>query len=130
MGETIRMRTSDADAPAYRSGLVAALDVGSSKIVCLIGRAEPAQLRVLGVGPRESRGIKSGTITSLEHAEESIREAMDAAENLADLKVHSVLISVNCGSPRSVTGRAAMTLDGALVSDAHLLDLLADGRAD
>ena len=130
MGETIRVRTSDAEAPAYRSGLIAALDVGSSKIVCLIGRAEPARLRVLGVGPRESRGIKAGTVTSLDHAEESIREAMDAAENLADLKVHSVLVSVNCGSPRSVTGRAAMTLDGALVSDAHLIDLLADGRAD
>src|SRR5438105_14629242 len=104
MGETIRMGTGDAAAPAYRSRLVAALDVGSSKIVCLIRRAEPAQLRVLGVGARESRGIKAGTITSLEHAEESIREAVDAAENLADLKLHSVIISVNCGSPRSVTG--------------------------
>src|SRR3989440_10410641 len=122
MGETIRMRTGDAVAPAYRSGLVTALDIGSSKTVCLIGRAEPAQLRVLGVGPRESRGIKAGTITSLEYAEESIREAMDAAENLADLKVHAVLVSVNCGAPRSATGRAAMALNGALVSDAHLPD--------
>jgi len=130
MGETIRMRASDAEAPAYRSGLVAALDVGSSKIVCLIGRAEPAQLRVLGVGPRESRGIRAASVTSLEHAVESIREAKEAAENLADLKVHNVLISVNCGAPRSVSGRAAMTLDGTLVSDGHLLDLLADGRAD
>ncbi|HEX3430698.1 MAG TPA: cell division protein FtsA [Rhizomicrobium sp.] len=130
MGETIRMRTSEAEGPAYRSGLVAALDIGSSKIVCLIGRAEPAQLRVVGVGPRESRGIRAATITSLEHAIESIREAKEAAENLADLKVHSVLISVNCGAPRSVSGRAAMTLDGTLVSDAHLLDLLGEGRAE
>jgi len=130
MGETIRMRTSDAEGVAYRSGLVAALDIGSSKIVCLIGRAEPAQLRVLGIGTRESRGIRAATVTSLDHAVESIREAKEAAENLADLKVHSVLISVNCGSPRSVNGRAAMTLDGALVSDAHLIDLLADGRSD
>src|SRR5947199_6122458 len=121
MGETIRMRTIDAEAPAYRSGIVAALDIGSSRTVCLVGRAEPAQLRVLGVGLRESRGIKAGTITSLDYAEESIREAIDAAENLADLKIHNVLISVNCGAPQSVTGRAAMILDGALVSDGHLL---------
>ncbi|HWE07501.1 MAG TPA: hypothetical protein VG274_12375, partial [Rhizomicrobium sp.] len=90
MGETIRMRTSDAQSPAYRTGLVAALDVGSSKTVCLIGRAEPANLRVIGAALRETRGIKSGTVTSLEYVEESIREAVAAAENLADLRVNSV----------------------------------------
>ena len=130
MGETVRMRMSDASAPAYRSGLVAALDVGSSKVVCLIGRAEPAQLRVLGVGVRESQGIRAGTVTGLDHALECIREAKEAAENRADLKVHNVLVSVNCGAPRSVSGRAVMALDGALVSDAHLIDLLTEGRAD
>ncbi len=40
-----------------------------------------------------------------------------------------MLISVNCGRPSSVTARAVMALDGALVSDAHLRALLADGRA-
>jgi cell division protein FtsA len=130
MGETIRMRTSDAQFPAYRTGLVAALDVGSSKTVCLIGRAEPSNLRVIGAALRETRGIKSGTVTSLEYVEESIREAVAAAENLADLRVQSVLLSVNCGAPQSVTARAAMSLEGALVSDEYLLDLLAEGRAN
>jgi cell division protein FtsA len=129
MGETIRMLTSDAQSPAYRSGLVAALDVGSSKVVCLVGRADPGSLRVLGASLRESRGIKSGTITSLERAQESINDAVRAAENLADLRVQNVLVSINCGAPQSVTARAAMTLDGALVSDAYLLELLAEGRA-
>lgn len=129
MGETVRMRISDADAPAYRSGPVAALDIGSSKIVCLVGRAETASLRVVGVALRESRGIKAGTVTSLDHAQEAIREAVDAAENLAEQRVQKVIISVNCGEPLSITGRAAMALDGALVSESDLLALVADGRA-
>lgn len=129
MGEAIRMRTSDAQSPAYRAGLVAALDIGTSKVICLVGRAEPGSLRVLGASLRESRGIKSGTVTSLEHAQDSIHDAVNAAENLADLRVQTVLLSVNCGAPQSVTARAAMALDGALVSDAYLLDLLAEGRA-
>jgi cell division protein FtsA len=41
-----------------------------------------------------------------------------------------VLVSVNCGAPQSVSGRAVMALDGALVSDAYLLELLAEGRAN
>ena len=128
MGETIKLRAGT-EVPAYRTGLVAVLDVGSSKAVCLIGRAEPGSLRVIGAALRESQGIRSGTVVGMDLAEESIRDAVAAAENHADVRIQNVLISVNCGQPASVTARAAMTLDGALVSDAHLRALLADGRS-
>ena len=64
MGETMKIRMSDAEAPGYRTGLVAVLDIGSSKTVCLIGKADPGNLRVLGAALRESQGVKAGTITS------------------------------------------------------------------
>ncbi|HTO41098.1 MAG TPA: cell division protein FtsA [Rhizomicrobium sp.] len=129
MGETVRMRTGSAEQVGYRTGLVAALDVGSSKVVCLIGRAEPGKLRVLGAALRESQGIKAGTVTSLDLAEESIRDAVAAAENHADARIQNVVIGINCGQPVNITSRNVMTLDGALVTDAHLRALLADGRA-
>ena len=128
MGETIKLRTG-AEMPAYRAGLVAVLDVGSSKTVCLIGRAEPGSLRVVGAALRESQGIRAGTVVNMEQAEESIRDAVAAAENHADVRIQNVIISVNCGQPVSVTSRAAMSLDGELVTDAHLRALLADGRS-
>ena len=128
MGETVRLRAVG-EVPAYRPGLVTALDVGSSKIACLIGRAEHGSLRILGAALRESQGIKGGTIVSLDLAEESIRDCVAAAENHADARIQNVLISLTCGQPVSVTSRAVMSLDGALVTDAHLRALLADGRA-
>ncbi len=128
MGETVRMRTANALPTSYRTGLVTALDIGSSKVICLIGRSEPGSLKVLGAALRESQGIKSATVTSLEQAEEAIREAVAAAENHADTRIQNVLVSVACGAPRSVTARAAMALDGALVSDEHLHMLLSEGR--
>src|SRR5476649_509493 len=128
MGETIRLRVNN-EIPAYRTGLVAALDVGSSKVACVIGRAEQGSLKILGSSLRESAGLKSGTVTSLDMAEESIRDCVAAAENHADARIQNVLISVSCGQPVSVTGRAVMALDGALVSDGHLRALLSDGRA-
>jgi cell division protein FtsA len=128
MGETIKLRPGDAT-PAYRAGLVAVLDVGSSKTVCLIGRADPGSLRVVGAALRETQGVRAGTVVGMELAEESIRDAVAAAENHADMRIQNVIISVNCGQPVSVTSRAAMTLDGELVSDAHLRALLQDGRS-
>src|SRR4051812_9017639 len=128
MNQTVRLRVSN-EIPAYRTGLVSALDVGTSKIVCVIGQAEAGSLKVLGSALRESAGLKAGTVTSLEMAEESIRDCVAAAENMADARIQNVLISVNCGQPASVTSRSVMSLEGALVSDEHLRVLLADGRA-
>ena len=127
MNQTLKLRVNN-EIPAYRTGLVSALDVGSSKIVCVIGQAEAGSLKVLGSSLRESSGLKAGTITSLDQAEDSIRDCVAAAENMADARLQNVLISVNCGQPVSVTGRAVMALNGALVSDAHLRALLNDGR--
>lgn len=130
MGETVKLRTAGAQPAAYRSGLVAALDVGSSKTVCLIGRAEPGSLRVTGAALRESQGMKSGTVINVQEAEDSIREAVAAAENRADMRIQTVLLSVSCGAPKSLTSRAAMQLDGELISDRHINDLLQGARAD
>jgi cell division protein FtsA len=128
MGETVRLRAAG-EVPAFRPGLVTALDIGSSKIACLIGRAEHGSLRILGAALRESQGIRAGTVVSLDLVEESIRDCVAAAENHADARIQNVLISVNCGQPVSVTSRAVMTLDGELVTDAHLRALLAEGRS-
>ena len=128
MNQTVRLRVSN-EIPAYRTGLVSALDVGTSKIVCVIGQAEAGSLKVLGSALRESAGLKAGAVTSLEQAEETIRDCVAAAENMADARIQNVLIGVNCGQPVSVTSRSVMSLDGALVSDQHLRILLADGRA-
>ncbi|MCB1563143.1 MAG: cell division protein FtsA [Alphaproteobacteria bacterium] len=65
--------------------LLAALDVGSSKTACFIGRAvdDAGTFEVLGVGHHASQGIKSGTITDLNAAETCIRQTVHAAENMA-----------------------------------------------
>jgi cell division protein FtsA len=128
MGETVRLKTAEG-IPAYRTGLVAVLDIGSSKTVCLIARSDPGALKVLGAALRESRGLRTGTVMDMTAAEESIRDCVAAAENLADARIQNVLISVNCGSPCSVTSRAVMALDGALVTDEILRALLNEGRA-
>ena len=128
MGEAIRLRVNN-EIPAYRPGLVSVLDIGSSKIACVIGRAEQGSLKILGSALRESAGLRAGTLTSLELAEESIRDCVAAAENHADARIQNVLIAVNCGQPVSVNSRAVMVLDGALVSDTHLRQLLNEGRA-
>ena len=75
-----------------RSGPFGVLDIGSTKIACLIGRAEAdGRLRALGFGWQKGRGIKSGGIVDLDEAEKAIRAAVGAAEDMADTRLKSVL---------------------------------------
>jgi cell division protein FtsA len=138
MGDTFRIRTAGSKtngakangirALQARTGLVAGLDVGSSKIACVIGRAEAGGLRILGSALHESQGIRSGAVTNLELADQSIRKAVDAAEQLADLRIQDVIISVQCGQPKSLNARAERTVSGVLLDDVHLRDLLAEAK--
>ena len=97
---------------AGRSRLVAALDIGSTKISCLIGEAvsqnrrtadgkEASALRILGFGYQASRGTRNGAIVDLDQAERAIRLAVDAAERMAKRTITPVYVNVAGGRPQS-----------------------------
>lgn len=133
MGEVFHVRSNGrpngARSAVARSGVIAALDVGSSKVACIIGRAEHGAIRVLGSALRESRGIRSGTVVNVDLAEQSIGETVEAAEELADERVQDVVLSVQCGQPRSINARAEAAGLNVVVSDSHLRMLLADAKS-
>ena len=132
MGEAFRTKTNgkaNGARPVHaRSGLIAALDVGSSKIACIIGRAEHGGIQVLGSALHESQGIRSGAVTNLDLAEQSIRKAVDTAEQLADHRIQDVILAVQCGQPKSLNARAEAAPAGTLINDAHLRAVLADAK--
>lgn len=68
-----------------KGSLLAALDIGSSKTACFIGRIvdDKGTFEVVGVGHRPSQGVKNGTIIDLDAAEAVIRQTVHAAENMA-----------------------------------------------
>jgi len=65
--------------------VLAALDIGSHKIACFIGRIVDDQgaIEVLGVGYQAAKGIKGGAVVDLDLAEGAIRSTVHAAENMA-----------------------------------------------
>lgn len=68
-----------------RGSLLAALDIGSSKVACFIGRVADNEggFEVIGVGHHPSSGVRHGAIANLDSAEAVIRQTVHAAENMA-----------------------------------------------
>lgn len=76
---------------------VAALDIGCSKITCLIGRNDgtgPRHFQILGSGRQQSRGFNGGTITDMEGLERSIRLAVEDAEREAGEQISNVVLGI------------------------------------
>jgi cell division protein FtsA len=108
--------------------LVAALDVGSSKVCALI--AEPGvdgKLRILGTGQRESRGVKRGFIADMEKSEIAIRESMEQAERIAGTQVDQVFIGFSAGGMMSDMVDVEVAIGGGRISDENIDNLLAKG---
>jgi len=108
-----------------RNSLIAALDIGTSKICCLIGvPGENENIRILGIGHHVSRGIKSGMIVDMDAAEESITAAVLAAERMAGETVRDVVVGFAGGQLSSRLIDMRVTLNGGPVRDADLRRLL------
>lgn len=88
---------------ARTNDTVCVLDIGSSKVACLIGRRDPALgIELLGHGTSVSGGVKSGAVIDLEAAEIGIRKAVEKAERSAGVSVHGVVVNVGL---RSISSR-------------------------
>ncbi|HUR44078.1 MAG TPA: cell division protein FtsA, partial [Aestuariivirga sp.] len=97
-------RTPGHGGAAAKGAVLAALDIGSTKISCLIAEVtspERAELRILGVGHQLSRGVRCGSIVNVEEAERAIRLAVDAAERMSGRTISEVYVNVSGGRPQS-----------------------------
>lgn len=121
------------DPPArrpLRTAPFGVLDVGSTKITCLIGRVESdGQLRVLGFGMRQSRGVRAGGITDLDAAEHAVRGAVGDAETMADHRLRAVTVNLTAGKPASRLFNVQWPVGGRAVTEADVRHIVQEGRS-
>ena len=119
-----------------RSHIVSVLDIGSTKVVCMIGRLTPREeseilpgrthdIEIIGIGHQRSRGIKTGVIADLDALESVIRLAVDAAERMAGLTVESLIVNLTAGRLGSDVYTATIDLGGQEVELNDLKKVLA-----
>ncbi len=113
-----------------QSGAFGVLDIGTTKIACIIGRIESdGTPRVLGFGWQRGQGVRAGGIIDIEQAERAIRAAVGAAEEMADTRLRSVTVNLSCGQPESRLFNVRMAVGGRAVTQADVRRVVLEGRA-
>jgi cell division protein FtsA len=126
---------------AMQRGVVAILDVGSSKIGCLVLRfdgsdrlkdaegvgpmAGQAGFRVIGAATTRSRGVRFGEIDAMQETERAIRTAVQAAQKMANIRVDHVIAAFAGADPRSYGLAGAIDVEGNVVSEQDISRVLA-----
>ena len=94
----------------------AVLDIGSSKICCMIGEADGSGgVRLLGHGTHASSGIRTGEVSDLDALSSAIGKTVQIAERDAGLSVQSASVVVPGGKPVSGIHKQSLTLSDAIV---------------
>lgn len=117
-----------------RGSIVAALDIGTSKICCFIARVmDEGGLNVIGIGHHVAKGVKSGTIVDMDEAVDAVRHAVHAAERMAREHLNGQPISevvVNVPGVHAQSSRLSVDIDidGHEITDFDVRRALAQAR--
>lgn len=122
-----------------RRAVIAALDLGTSKVVCTIARLQPQSPRetlrrrshaveVIGFGHVAGVGMKAGNVVNLAQLDEAIRHAVELAEQSASVQIEAVLVSVSGGRLGSERYTAQVDVAGPTIKDSDIARVLAAGN--
>tara|TARA_Y100000766_G_C18914092_1_gene610057 strand:+ start:812 stop:2098 length:1287 start_codon:yes stop_codon:yes gene_type:complete len=85
----IRMSNSE------EKGVVVGLDIGTTKIVCMVGRKnEFGKIDILGMGKSESVGVTRGVVSNIDKTVESIRAAVAEAQAQSGEEISIVNVGI------------------------------------
>ncbi|MBA5724289.1 cell division protein FtsA [Candidatus Liberibacter sp.] len=137
--EISRLNSRHTKSLSKRMHIIAVLDVGSTKVVCLIGRLVPKKvtdllpgrthhIEIIGIGYQKSHGVKMGAIVDLIAIEGVIRQVVEVAERMAGITVDSLIVNVSCGRLGSTTHAVGMKMGWREVKTTDIQKLIENSR--
>lgn len=101
--------------------LVVGLDIGTSKIVAIVGEVKPdGVMEVIGMGMHESSGLKKGMVVNIEATVGAIQRALEEAELMADCKISEVHTGIAGSHIRSTNSSGMVKIKEKEVTQADV----------
>lgn len=118
---------------------IAALDIGSTKICCLIGEVQGGRrravdervpaIKVIGSGHCRAAGVRGGNVIDVHEAEQSVRTAMEQAERMAGVTLSEVYLNLSGTRTRSIHSTGKVELSGGVVDEAAKRQAIMDAMS-
>ncbi len=92
--------------------LIVGLDIGTSKVVAIVGETTPEgdEVEIIGIGQHPSRGLKKGVVVNIDSTMHSIQRAVEEAELMSGCEIHSVYTGIAGSHIRSMNSHGIVAI--------------------
>jgi len=96
--------------------LIVGLDIGTTKICCIIGEVTEHGIDIVGIGTHPSKGLNKGVVINIEATVASIKRAVEEAELMAGVEVRSVYAGIAGGHIKGFNSHGIVAISGSEVT--------------
>lgn len=108
-------------AKKIEKNIITGLDIGTSKVVALIGEVTAdGTIEIIGIGRHPSRGLKRGVVVDIEATVNTIQRAVQEAELMAGCEVRTVYAGIAGSHIRSLNSHGIVAIRDQEVSQADV----------
>ena len=110
--------------------LIVGLDVGTSKVVALVGElTADGAIELIGLGSQPSRGLKKGVVVNIESTVQSIQRAVEEAELMAGCEINAVYAGIAGSHIRSLNSHGVVAIRDREVTPADVEHVIEAAKA-
>ena len=110
--------------------VVVGLDVGTSKVVALVGElTADGAIEIIGLGSQPSRGLKKGVVVNIESTVQSIQRAVEEAELMAGCEINAVYAGIAGSHIRSLNSHGVVAIRDREVTHADVEHVIEAAKA-
>lgn len=115
---------------AKPSNLIVGLDIGTTKICCIIGEInDQGGLDVIGIGTHPSKGLRKGVVINIESTVESIKNAIEEAELMSGSEIDSVYVGIAGGHIKGFNSHGVIAVKNKEICEADISRVIDAAKA-
>ncbi len=116
-------------AKSKTSEIIVGLDIGTTKIACIVGEVTEDGVDIIGIGTSPSKGMRRGNVVNIDATVTSIRQAVDEAENMAGCEISSVYAAISGPNVRGMNKNGIVAIKDKEIRSADIARVLDQAKA-
>ncbi len=116
-------------AKSKSSEIIVGLDIGTTKIACIVGEVTDDGVDIIGIGTAPSKGMRRGGVVNIDATVTAIQQAVDEAENMAGCEITSVYAAISGQHVRGLNKNGIVAVKDKEIRDADVARVIDAAKA-
>jgi cell division protein FtsA len=109
--------------------IIVGLDIGTTKIACIVGEVTDDGVDIIGIGTSASKGLRRGCVVNIDATVTAIQQAVDEAENMAGCEISSVYAAISGAHVKGLNSHGIIAVKDKEVRESDIARVIEQAKA-